>query len=417
MNDLGPAPNGDYGPWICCQLGAREHYALPRSLKQLGVPVRMMTDLWCPYLRLPRVGILSSFQSRFHPDFSPDEVIAFTSRSLANRVGNRLHRKSWYAEQVSVNTDFQRNCIAAMKRIPKDSPKPIVFAYSYAAKEILAYARTRGWMTVLGQIDPGPQETRIVTEEYDRLGVPLSHFYRPPQDYWENWHAETESADYIVVNSQWSADCLTKEGVAAAKIRIIPCAYNAGVDASSFRRSYPESFSKERPLNVLFLGQPVIRKGIHSVMEAAEALLGSPLRITVVGGESDLPGLPIPANVYWIGRVPRKEASQYYREADVFLLPTLSDGFALTQLEASSWKLPLVVSRYCGKVVNDGHNGVVLAEVSGNAIASTLSGFIAEPGILQRMSNAANRLDEFGLEAVGRQLGTLGGSLTSASGQ
>jgi glycosyltransferase involved in cell wall biosynthesis len=304
---------------------------------------------------------------------------------------------------VAINTSFQKRCIAAMKRIPRDSSTRVVFAYSYAAKDIIDYARNRGWTTVLGQIDPGPEETRIVTEEYNRLGLPLSHFYTPPEGYWEDWRAETALADTIVVNSPWSADCLVSEGVAASKIRIIPCAYTPGSDASAFRRSYPNSFSGERPLKVLFLGQPVIRKGIHLVMEAAEALLGSPLRITVVGGESDLPNIPIPANVDWVGRVPRHNASAFYRDADVFLLPTLSDGFALTQLEASSWKLPLVVSSHCGEVVTDGRNGLVLPELSVSAIATALRTLLAEPDTLRQMSEAAISLEAFGLDAVGGQ--------------
>jgi len=410
MRNRSPVPPEDTIPWICCQLGAREHYAVPRALKRQGVPVRMLTDFWCSHRWLPRNGILSSFHSRYHPELSAKEITAFTSRLLVNRLGSRLLRRSWYSEQVAVNTGFQKRCIAAMKRIPRDSSTRVVFAYSYAAKDILDYARNRGWTTVLGQIDPGPQETRIVTEEYNRLGLPLSHFYTPPEGYWENWRAETALADTIVVNSPWSADCLVSEGIAASKIRIIPCAYTPGSDASVFRRSYPDSFSGDRPLKVLFLGQPVIRKGIHLVMEAAQALLGSPLRITVVGGESDLPNIPIPANVDWVGRVPRHNASTFYRDADVFLLPTLSDGFALTQLEAASWKLPLIVSRHCGKVVSDGDNGIVLAKLSGEAIASALSGFVSEPGLLQRMSEASNRLEEFSLDAVGRGLGSLGES-------
>ena len=56
--------------------------------------------------------------------------------------------------------------------------------------------------------------------------------------------------------------------------------------------------------------------------------------------------------------------SKFYKEADVFILPTLSDGFGLTQLEAQSWKLPVIASRHCGEVVRDGENGVVLEEVS-----------------------------------------------------
>ena len=35
-------------PWICCQLGAREHYAIPRALSRVGILEALVTDAWVP---------------------------------------------------------------------------------------------------------------------------------------------------------------------------------------------------------------------------------------------------------------------------------------------------------------------------------------------------------------------------------
>jgi len=32
--------------WICVQIGAREHFAVPRALESAGLPVTLVTDLW-----------------------------------------------------------------------------------------------------------------------------------------------------------------------------------------------------------------------------------------------------------------------------------------------------------------------------------------------------------------------------------
>lgn len=397
-------PDSGGASWICCQHGAREHYAVPRALKRLGVEVRMITDLWWRPSKGSRFPIFRTLQGRFHPDLSAEEVIDFSYRSIVRRLGQRLRRPEWYREQEEINEDFQRHCLSALKKIPDEASPRVVFAYSYAANEILSYARERGWKTVLGQIDPGPLESRIVIEEYERLGLPPSRFYLPPDGYWDRWRSETEMADHIAVNSEWSAACLREENVAAAKIHVVPCAYEAAPQTASFKRSYPEAFSKERPMKVLFLGQPVVRKGIHLVIEAAEKMQGLPVRFTIVGGNTDLPELRLPDQVEWVGQIPRQETADHYRSADVFLLPTLSDGFALTQLEALSWKLPVLVSRRCGEVITDGVNGILLAEVSADAIRNTLEDLLAKPDTLQRMSDAPDVLDRFGLEAVGRRL-------------
>jgi glycosyltransferase involved in cell wall biosynthesis len=94
----------------------------------------------------------------------------------------------------------------------------------------------------------------------------------------------------------------------------------------------------------------------------------------------------------------------YYRDADVFILPTLSDGFGLTQLEAQAWKLPVIASRYCGEVVRDGVNGVVLEEVSGVAIAEVIRGLLRQPEKLLGMSIRSGVEDRFSLTMLASSL-------------
>jgi glycosyltransferase involved in cell wall biosynthesis len=390
--------------WICCQSGAREHYAIPRSLKKCGSKVLLLTDLWGSFHFLSKARLLSGLRGRFHSDLSGEEVRAYTWRFIFARIRDCLFPKNWYLQQQRRNTIFQQRCLAALKEIPEDAPSPVVFAYSYAAREILAYARDRGWTTVLGQIDPGPKESEIVMDEYRRLGLPISRYYKPPTDYWTNWREETELADHIVVNSEWSVRCLLEKGVPSRKLHVIPCAYEASSESASFRRTYPATFSPHRPMNVLFLGQAVVRKGVHLVFEAAERLLEHPVQFTIVGGGTDIPDVTPPGNVNLVGQVARHRASQYYREADVFLLPTLSDGFALTQLEALSWKLPVVVSRHCGEVITNGLNGRLLEGTTASSIENALVALLEAPSELQRMSDNAISTARFDLEFIGKKL-------------
>src|SRR5687767_15028463 len=104
------------------------------------------------------------------------------------------------------------------------------------------------------------------------------------------------------------------------------------------------------------------------------------------------------------GIAPRTEVSRYYRDADVFIFPTLSDGFGLTQLEAQSWKLPVIASRYCGEVVHDGFNGMILEEVSGLAIADVLLELMGSPETLSALSARSGVSDRFSLETLASSL-------------
>ena len=82
--------------------------------------------------------------------------------------------------------------------------------------------------------------------------------------------------------------------------------------------------------------------------------------------------------------------------------PTFSDGFGLTQLEAQAWKLPIVTTKFCGDVVEDGRNGWILPDVTASAISTTLRRCLAAPAHLQELS-AQCTVRQFDLAHIGEQ--------------
>ena len=370
--------------WLCCQLGAREHYAVPRALQLSGLLGTLITDLW-----MRRVN-------RFHPELAGAHVAAPNFAALRFQLKASLARENGWKLIGQRNEWFQRQALAQLKRMPSTNGNHTVFAYSYAAGEIFKFARERGWRTVLGQIDPGPVEERIVA------GLKDDQWQPAPRAYWDNWRRECALADQIVVNSNWSKDALLAEGVPAEKLHVIPLAYESRGEARAFRRLYPHAFSAERPLRVLFLGQINVRKGMRQLLEAVQLLNGEPVEFWFVGPtQIDVSQeLRLHPQCRWFGAASRVEVDSYYRDADVFILPTLSDGFGLTQLEAQSWKLPVIASRYCGAVVRDGCNGVLLDEVSGAAIANALRQLLKTPATLSAMSVRSSVDEVFSLKSL-----------------
>ncbi|MCA1576077.1 MAG: glycosyltransferase family 4 protein [Acidobacteria bacterium] len=382
--------------WLCCQLGAREHYAVPRALQTRGLLRELITDLWVRPGTLPNWRI--KLRGRFHPDLADARVSATNAAAVAFELKAQAKglngwdligkRNEWFQDQVLTHL--------AGRNGNTDHQQVTVFAYSYAAERIFKFARGRGWRTVLGQIDPGPaEEQRIGSSE------------RAPKNYWRRWRAECELADEIIVNSEWSRDALLKEGVPATKVRKIPLAMAPPRDAVVFQRTYPSTFSAARPLRVLFLGQINVRKGAAQLLDAAQLLANEHVEFWFVGPKQISADLKHDAKVRWFGAVPRSRVDEFYRQADVFILPTLSDGFGLTQLEAQSWKLPVIASRFCGAVVQHGRNGLILDEVSGESIAATLRELLCSPERLAAMSQESKVSEEFTLESLALSLSHL----------
>ena len=109
-------------------------------------------------------------------------------------------------------------------------------------------------------------------------------------------------------------------------------------------------------------------------------------------------------NIHWHGRIYRDAVDTQYQNADVFILPTLSDGFALTQLEAQAWRLPVIASRFCGEVVEHERNGLLLEEISVDAIAKAISRCIESPELLEELSAHSQVGAHFSIKALSESL-------------
>jgi glycosyltransferase involved in cell wall biosynthesis len=353
----------------------------------------LITDLW----------MRSGSFGRFHPELSQAHVTAPNLSSLLFELKTR--RLSGWDLIYRRNDWFQRRALDHLKKQSSNATRT-VFAYSYAAEHIFKFARDRGWKTVLGQIDPGRADERIVAGANERFAAERNGWEPAPAEYWKSWRIECELADHIVVNSAWSQNALVSQGVPAEKIKVVPLAYEPDGDSTAFQREYPTVFSSARPLRVLFLGQVNLRKGIGQLFEAIQLLAGENVQFWFVGPVqvSIPPRFKQHPQVKWFGVAPRSKVATYYKQADVFILPTLSDGFGLTQLEAQAWKLPVIASRNCGEVVQHGVNGVILEEVSGQTIADVLLGFLRSPETLRAVSSRSGLSDRFSLKTLASSL-------------
>lgn len=399
--------NKSFSSWICCQIGARENYAIPRALHQQKKLAHLITDAWVAPLSPLRILTQTGLKERFHPALNQVQIHSFNTSLIRFELTQKFPNSFGWEQVIARNDWFQKQAIKKLKQLnPQFTTPPVLFSYSYAALELFRFAKQQGWYTVLGQIDPGFWEEKIVIQESEKYQQYSKNWQPAPDKYWRNWQEECKLADTIVVNSHWSCQLLQKSGVDPKKLQIIPLVYTPPETANNFIRTYPESFNQERPLRVLFLGQVILRKGIISILEAIKSLEGYPIEFWIVGWQqieisSYFQSHP---QIHWVGRVNRSETAQYYQIADIFLFPTLSDGFGLTQLEAQAWRLPIIASRYCGDVVLDGVNGWLLDKVSGEAIANILQLCLDFPQKLTALAQNSQLNKHFTLDTLAKHL-------------
>ncbi|MFO0944506.1 MAG: glycosyltransferase family 4 protein [Planctomycetota bacterium] len=379
--------------WLVSQFGARQHYAVPRAFQKRNHLRYFFTEAWCRWgaSRLAAgPSSLRSFARRHHDELPSDKVISFTLAELARQFRRALaprHRESraLYQEFLAMGRGFDQRVCRRIQRMPLDPTKDLFFGFENGSLATLRMLQGHGVVTLLDQMDPGKFEEELVREEASRWPgwQPLES--GAPDEYHERIHEEWEAARVILVNSEWTKQGIVAHGANPDKIIVVPMAYEGS------RVTTPKSDPKDRPLTVLWLGHVNLRKGIPYLLEAARKLSGMPIEFLVAGriwiAEEKIRSAP--SNVRFLGRVTRDRVAELYKRADLFVLPTISDGFAITQIEAMAHGLPVVATPNCGEVVTDGQDGRLVASRDADGLAAALAAFVDDPSLLERMSRQA----------------------------
>lgn len=409
--------------WFCAQMGAREHYSIPRALHSSQALEHLFTDYWAGNVtqivaRHFSAKTTKSLASRVHADVPSTMVRSCNLRSIAWEAQLRRMSKSGgvagrYLAYCEIGKKFANAALTSIQPILRLSDQSVFFGYDTCSLEVMQKLKERGVFCILGQIDPCRVEIDMVQAE--QLAWPgwQSASLDVPDEFYQRHHDEWKVADRIVVNSTFSRDALTKQGVPSEKIDVVALSYelsNAGTNLEGLAVEQllePHGFTSQHPLRVLFLGQVMLRKGIQYLIKAAEQLRGYPVVIDVVGPlhitEQAIRMAPL--NVHFHGRATRDDIGRWYRNSHVFVLPTLSDGFAITQLEAMAHGLAVIATPNCGDVVSTGTDGFLVPPRDHQSITDVVQGYLADPSLLASHRRAAlTKASTFSLKRLAASL-------------
>jgi glycosyltransferase involved in cell wall biosynthesis len=272
------------------------------------------------------------------------------------------------------------------------------FGFSGASLEALEFTKEKGRLAVLDEIAPTHLEDSIVLAEQRRFPRWEPKSSITPDSYLRRIEAEWAMADRIVVNSVWSRDAIVAHGADRKKIQVVPISYESPNPVPEVK-----SLSQGETLRVLWLGTLNLRKGLPYALEAARMLEDAPVQFTFAGPSViDLSrALPLPRNAVFLGQVPRAEVGRIWEKHHVFLLPTLSDGFAITQIEAMAHALPVIATENCGSVVESNRSGLIVPPRDPIAIADAIRVFIdGRLDLAQASAAALVRAKEFNPDAL-----------------
>jgi glycosyltransferase involved in cell wall biosynthesis len=387
--------------WIISQIGARQHYGIPRSFQQNQTLRVLYTDSWCRLgHRLLARGTppMRAYAGRYHPDIPNSKVRSFTVRTA---VDYYRHRKSvWtlvdeYQDYLRVGRWFSEAVARDLAGMAFDPAVDAFFGFNTGCLETMELLNERGVPTICDQIDPGAVEEEMVAAEAEKWPGWQRQPGRIPGAYWDRMRAEWAAASLVLVNSDWSKRALVRQGVPAGKMFVVPVAYEARQTQPPVKANLSGTFT------VLWIGTVNLRKGIQYLIDAAKRLTSNTRIRFVVAGPvaiSDQAVASAPSNVRFVGRVTRDQTERMYRDADVFVIPTVSDGFAITQVEAMAQGLPVITTPNCGDVVTPGIDGLIVPACDGAALAAAIESLEADrPRVREMSGRAVDKSRQFSL--------------------
>ena len=379
--------------WIVSQIGARQHYGLPRGFVYNGELRTLYTELWCRWgASTLRKGnkAMRAFGGRFHPDVPNSKVVSFNISTFWDAMMRRRRPattiEDQFMEYLHIGRRFSSAVTEHLRGQQLDANLDVFFGFNTGCLETFEFLKERRILTICDQIDPARVEEEMVFEESQRWPGWQKDPGRIPEAYWQHMSAEWAAASMVLVNSEWSRQALIKQGVPAEKMFVVPVAYEAE------KAHLPARRNLDGPLTVLWIGTVNLRKGIQYLIEAAKLLKDNPrIRIVVAGplAISKSAVASAPPNVEFVGRITRDQTDEWYRKADVFALPTISDGFAVTQVEAMAQAMPVIATPNCGTVVTHGVDGMIVPIRDPVALAQAISTLDGDRKLLRDMSYKA----------------------------
>jgi len=116
--------------------------------------------------------------------------------------------------------------------------------------------------------------------------------------------------------------------------------------------------------------------------------------------------LPQNSGVRYEGFVPRERVPQFLAGHDVYVLPSYSEGFAISLIEAMAAGLPIITSTNTGApdTILEGREGFVIPAGDVDALVDRLRWFAANREKIPAMSTAAKqKAREFSWERYGER--------------
>lgn len=235
---------------------------------------------------------------------------------------------------------------------------------------------------------------------------------------WQNWFYRLvekrylESVDGFIFNSQ-STKREVNRLIGNSKPSVIAYPPTDRFGQGLSEAQVEARASEPGPLRVLFLGNVIHRKGLHTLLEAVR-LAKPDIWLDVVGSLNVEPEYAwemkktaqfhgLQSQVFFHDAVDDDQLIAMLKSAHVLVVPSSYEGFGIVYLEGMAFGLPAVgtTSGGASEIIEDGESGYLVPPDDVAALAERLSVLARDRELLARMS--VNALERFRRQPTWKQ--------------
>ncbi len=354
--------------------GARDAYQMALALCEAGLLEMLVTDLFWPEdrgwaqalaRRLPE-SVLRRLRLRSAAGLPGKSVVTCLAAGLGGLFMDRAHwlpfalRRRWArASDAKLGTragQWARQTGAGL------------VSYSYYGYDAFT-ARGRGGL--LFQVHPHPATMRrILREELQRHPDCASSLKTEwemslPEYDFQHLVSETAMASRYLAASSFTRRSLIENGAAPDTITVAPY----GVDLKRFKPSSNKRATRTSRLHLLFVGRINQRKGVKYLLEALRLVNGRSgseprVDLTICGRAVDDLQLfaPYRSQIAINVSVGAADLVRAYQTADLFVFPSVGEGFGQVLLESLACGLPILSTTHTAApdLIEDGVQGFIV---------------------------------------------------------
>jgi glycosyltransferase involved in cell wall biosynthesis len=389
---------------ITVHRGARDGYQVSRALSDAGLLEALITDLYWPADRVIARTIervvpskLSTILRSRHAETLPSGLVTQCwGTGVVSAAAEKTHWLPFHLARAGVRW-CDRTLGACAGRLATER-RAAILSYSYYAHS--AFSNYNGNMPrILFQLHPHPTSVRAILRQERVLNPDCASSLDKewelalPEEDFARLIEETALAQHWVVASQFTKRTLIEAGIPPDRIGVIPY----GIDLDRFtprRRARVEG----KPLQLLFVGTLGQRKGIKYLLQALELLPAGSVELTMCGRAVDdlamLRNNRIPIRLR--PSISPQGLLEAYRSADVFVFPSLAEGFGHVLLEAMATGLSIISTARTAApdLITHGEEGFIVGPGDASELATRIEEFLRIPEKVESMGRAARRRAE-----------------------